>query len=76
MDLAGPLCNYAPYQPQPDLGGAQVLLLAQAHVQGPPETTANFVLTGQPLQITQDWSEQTLHSSCSDGDQQFHRIRQ
>jgi len=60
MDLAGPLCNYHVPVPRPDLGGAQLLLLAQAQVEGPPKTTANFVLTGQPLQITPDWSEQTV----------------
>ncbi|MBI3921465.1 MAG: hypothetical protein HY318_08625 [Armatimonadetes bacterium] len=61
MDLTGPLCNNAPYEPRPDVGGAQLLLLVQGHVQGPPETTPNFILTGQPFQITKDWSEQTVH---------------
>ena len=60
IDLAGPLCNYHIPVPQPDLGGAQLLLLVQARVDGPPRTTPNFVLTGQPFQITPDWSEQTV----------------
>jgi hypothetical protein len=60
MDLAGPLCNNHKPVPRPDLDGAQLLLLAQAHVEGPPKTTANFILTGQPFEITPDWSEQTV----------------
>ena len=61
MDLAGPLCNNHRPDPDPDLGGLQLLLLAQAHIDGPPRTTANFILTGQPIAITPDWAEQTLH---------------
>jgi hypothetical protein len=61
MDLAGPLCNYHKHVPQPDLGGARLVLLAQARIEGPPKTTANFVLTGQPFEITSGWSEQTVH---------------
>lgn len=60
VDLAGPLCNYHKPVPRPDLGGAQLVLLAQARLDGPPETTANFVLTGHPFEITRDWSEQTV----------------
>jgi len=60
VDLAGPLCNYHEPVPQPDLGGAQLLLLVQSRVDGPPATTANFVLTGQPFRITPEWSEQTV----------------
>lgn len=60
MDLAGPLCNYHKPVPRPDLGGAQLLLLVQAQVEGPPKTTPNFILTGQPFKITPDWSEQTV----------------
>ena len=40
-----------------DLQGTQLLLLAQATTQG---TTANFVLSGQPFRITQEWTEQTV----------------
>ncbi len=40
-----------------DLKGAQLILLAQSQT---PKTTANMVLTGQPLRITEDWSEQTI----------------
>ena len=40
-----------------DLKGAQVLLLAQAKT---AKTTANLVLSGRPLKITKDWSEQSL----------------
>lgn len=61
VDLAGPLCNDHTPVPQPGLGGAQLLLLAQAKVHGPPRTTANFILTGQPFKITPEWSEQTVH---------------
>ena len=60
MDLAGPLCNNHKPVPRPDLDGAQLLLLAQAHVEGPRKTTANFILTRQPFEITPDWSEQTV----------------
>lgn len=60
MDFAGPLCNNHTPVPQPDLGGARLQLLVQAQVEGPPRTTANFVLTGQPFRITPDWSEQTV----------------
>ncbi|MDA1143137.1 MAG: hypothetical protein O3B01_31640 [Planctomycetota bacterium] len=60
MDLSGPLCNYHRPIPSPDLGGAQLLLLVQSHVEGPPKTTPNFILTGQPFEITPEWSEQTV----------------
>jgi hypothetical protein len=60
MDLAGPLCNNHVPVPRPDLDGAQLLLLAQAQVERPQRTTANFVLTGQPFRITPEWSEQTV----------------
>jgi len=60
MDLAGPLCNDHTPIPQPDLGGVQLLLLVQAKVEGPPKTTANFILTGQPFRVTPEWSEQTV----------------
>ena len=60
MDLAGPLCNNHVPVPQPDLGGAQLLLLVQAQVAGPPKTTANLILTGHPFRITPVWSEQTV----------------
>ena len=33
---------------------------AGAKLDGPPQTTANFVLTGQPFEITPEWSEQTV----------------
>ena len=61
MDLAGPLCNNHIPVPLPDLGGVQLLLLVQAQVDGPPKTTTNFILTGQPFKVTPDWSEQTVH---------------
>jgi hypothetical protein len=57
LDLTGPLCNYHQPIPCPDLGGARLLLLAQARL---PHTTANYVLTGQPFTITPEWSEQTV----------------
>ena len=60
MDFAGPLCNNHKPVPHPDLGGLQLLLLVQAKVEGPPATTVNFILTGQPFEITPDWSEQTV----------------
>lgn len=37
--------------------GAELVLLAQGKV---GDHTINYVLTGQPLEITPDWSEQTL----------------
>ncbi len=37
--------------------GAKLVLLAQGKV---GDRTINYVLTGQPLEITPDWSEQTL----------------
>lgn len=60
LDLTGPLCNNHKPVPQPDLGGARLVLLAQARLDGPPKTVANFVLTGQPFSVTPDWSEQTV----------------
>jgi hypothetical protein len=40
-----------------DLKGAHLLLLVQAKTD---KTTANFVLSGQPFQVTRDWSGQTV----------------
>lgn len=40
-----------------DAKGSQLLLLVQANV-GPIRT--NWVLSGQPIRVTSDWSEQTL----------------
>jgi hypothetical protein len=40
-----------------DLQGAQLVLLAQGDL---PHTRVNYVLTGQPFEITPDWSEQTV----------------
>ena len=40
-----------------DLRGTRLLLLAQADV---PGTRTNFVLTGQPFQVTPEWSESTV----------------
>lgn len=40
-----------------DMQGAQLVLLAQSRT---PKTTANFVLTGQPFQVTPEWSNQTV----------------
>ena len=60
IDLAGPLCNDHTPVPQIDLGGIQFLLLVQARLDGPASTRVNFILTGQPFEITADWSEQTV----------------
>ena len=60
LALAGPLCNDHTPARQPDLGSVQLLLLVQSRIDGPPPTSANFVLTGQPFEITPDWSEQTV----------------
>jgi hypothetical protein len=60
MDLAGPLCNDHTPLSRADLGGVQLLLLVQSNVDRPPRTTANFILTGQPFEITPDWTEQTV----------------
>jgi len=40
-----------------DLQGAEMLLLVQGKT---AKTTANFVLSGQPLRVNHDWTEQTL----------------
>ncbi|HWQ56605.1 MAG TPA: hypothetical protein VN442_23155 [Bryobacteraceae bacterium] len=40
-----------------DMQGAQMVLLVQGSTHG---TTANFVLTGQPFRVTEEWSEQTI----------------
>lgn len=40
-----------------DLQGARLLLLVQGKT---PKTTANFVLSGQPLRVEHEWTEQTL----------------
>ena len=48
-----------------DLRGADLILLAQAAV---PGTTANLVLTGQPLRITPEWSEQTITLTTNEAD--------
>jgi len=40
-----------------DLKGAQLLLLAQAETQ---KTTANLVLSGQPIPIKHDWSDESI----------------
>ena len=40
-----------------DFKGAQLVLDVQATT---GKTTANYVLTGQPFEITRDWSEQTV----------------
>jgi hypothetical protein len=40
-----------------DLQGARLLLLIQAKT---AKTTANFVLSGQPLRVGREWSEQTV----------------
>lgn len=42
-----------------DLKGTHFMLHAQATIQ--PEGTTNWALTGQPIKVTRDWSEQTLH---------------
>ncbi len=57
LDLAGPLCNNHRPVPQLDLGGARLLLLAQARL---AHTTANFVLSAQPFTVTPQWSTQTI----------------
>lgn len=40
-----------------DLQGSQLVLLVQGDI---PGTRPNFVLSGQPFEITPDWSEQTV----------------
>jgi hypothetical protein len=40
-----------------DLQGAQMVVLVQSKT---PQTTANFVLTGQPFRIEKNWTEQTV----------------
>ena len=60
LDLAGPLCNNQTPRTQRDVGDVRLYLHVQARVKGPPRTTANFMLTGQPFEITDEWSEQTV----------------
>jgi hypothetical protein len=45
--------------------GAQLVLLAQSRL---PSTTANYVLTAQPFQVAQEWTDQTVTLS-TDPDQ-------
>lgn len=40
-----------------DLKGTNLYLLAQSQT---PKTTANLILAAQPIEITEDWSEQTI----------------
>ena len=40
-----------------DMRGTQLVLLAQAKV---GTHNQNHVLTGQPIDVTEDWSEQTI----------------
>lgn len=45
-----------------EMRGAELLLLIQAGVpRHNPTVVANLVLKGQPIAVTPDWSEQTLH---------------
>ena len=59
LSSTGPLCNNHVPATEEQIG-AQLLLLVQSRVEGPPATTANFLLTDQPLKVTPEWSEQTL----------------
>ena len=63
LDLTGPLCNNHVPEPRPDAGGAQLLLLAQARPASAPQRAVNYVLTGQPFEVTRNWSEQSVHLS-------------
>jgi len=47
-----------------DLQGSKLLLLVQGKT---PKTMANFVLSGQPLRIEREWTEQTLVLSPDPG---------
>lgn len=47
--------------------GAQMVLLAQGDVTEPIKTRLNSVLTGQPIRITREWSEQTIVCSPDNG---------
>ena len=54
----GPLCNNSGFRPQWQSGERpEMVLLAQAKF---PHAGPNYVLTGQPLAIGKDWTEQTL----------------
>lgn len=48
---------------QLDLRGAQVCLLIQGTVNG---ICSGWVLTGQPIKISKDWSEQTIVAVCDE----------
>ena len=54
---AGAAKNRRPGEVPMGLQGSQLVLLAQAETAG---TTANMVLTGQPIKITRDWSETSV----------------
>jgi hypothetical protein len=47
--------------------GADMVLLAQGDVTEPRKTRVNSVLTGQPIRITRDWSEQTIVCAPDNG---------
>jgi hypothetical protein len=47
-----------------DLQGSKLVLLVQGKT---PKTMANFVLSGQPLRVERDWTEQTLVLSPDPG---------
>jgi len=58
IEPTGPLCNNSGFRPQWQSGERpEMVLLAQAKF---PHAGPNYVLTGQPLAIGKDWTEQTL----------------
>ena len=58
IEPTGPLCNNSGFRPQWQPGERpKMVLLAQAKY---PHAGPNYVLTGQPLAIEKDWTEQTL----------------
>lgn len=52
--------EWAPKGDEADLLGAKLCLLVQTEGPGHTHPYPNIILTGQPLRVTRDWSEQTL----------------
>lgn len=58
IEPTGPLCNDSGFSPQWEAGEKpELLLLVQAKT---PHAGPNWVLTGQPLVLADEWTEQTL----------------
>ena len=47
--------------------GSQLVLLVQSDITEPVQTRVNSVLSSQPIEVTEDWSEQTITCVPDDG---------